>query len=343
MATTSARLLMLLSLLGARSRWPAGELADRLVVSTRTLRRDIGALRELGYPVEADKGPDGGYRLGAGGRLPPLLLDDDQAVAVAIALQTSPLGVAGIGDAGPRALASIASLMPAPLRAVIEALHLTAIRSAWEFPGPPIPAATLRAVGSAVRHGHQLRVEHLTVDGHRPAPGDPDFASPQRLDPHHLVSWAGRWYLLCYVPGEDRWGVYRVDRLHPLAPTATAFARRKVPGGDVARYVMTTPHRGDTPARWQCLGSAVLALPPDVVARWAPGGSVVEHADYGNTRLTLGAWSWAGIAGLLATFDTDIDHVQPDELRAACATLAHRFRIGSKGTKKVSAEPDHPG
>lgn len=331
MATTSARLLTLLSLLGARGRWQATELANRLGISTRTLRRDIDALRELGYPVEADKGPDGGYRLGVGGRLPPLLLDDEQAVAVAIALQTSPLGVVGIGDAGPRALASIASMMPAALRAEIEALHLTAIRSAWEFPGPPIPAATLRAVGSAVRNSHQLRVEHLTDDGRRPEPGDPDFAAPQRLDPHHLVSWAGRWYLVCYVPGEDRWGIYRVDRLHAHAPTATAFARREVPGGDVAHYVMTTPDRGDIPARWQCVGTVVMALPADVVARWAPGGSVVQHAGHNKTRFTLGAWSWAGIAGLLATFDADIDDVQPAELKAACATIAHRYHQASRG------------
>lgn len=329
MATSSARLLTLLSLLGARSRWRATELADRLEVSTRTLRRDIDALRELGYPVEADKGPDGGYRLSAGGRLPPLLLDDEQAVAVAIALQTAPLGVTGIGDAGARALASIASLMPAPLRAEIEALHLTSIRNAWEFPGPPIPAATLRAVGSAVRHGHQLRADHLTPEGRRPEPGEADFAPPQRLDPHHLVSWAGRWYLVCYVPGEERWGIFRVDRLNPKAPTGIAFTRRDIPGGDVARYVMTSHDRGDTPARWQCLGSAVMALPPDIVARWAPGGSVVEHVSDGKTRLTLGAWSWAGIAGLLATFDADIDDVQPNELKAACATLAGRYQRAS--------------
>lgn len=330
MATISARLLTLLSLLGARHRWRATELADRLVVSTRTLRRDVDALRELGYPVEADKGPDSGYRLGTGGRLPPLLLDDEQAIAVAIALQTAPLGVAGIADAGPRALASIASLMPAPLRAEIEALHLTAIRSAWEFPGPPIPASTLRAVGSAVRNGHQLRVDHLTVDGRRPQPGDPNFEPPQRLDPHHLVSWAGRWYLVSYVPGERRWCIHRVDRLHTHAPTRIAFTRREVPGGDVASYVMASHERGDVPARWQCQGSAVMDLPPDIVARWAPRGSVVEHADHGKTRLTLGAWSWAGIAGLLATFDADLDDVQPEELRAACATLSHRYQRASR-------------
>lgn len=271
------------------------------------------------------------------------MLDDEQAVAVAIALQTAPLGVADIGDAGPRALASIASIMPAPLRAEIQAMHLTAIRNAWEFPGPPIPAATLRAVGSAVRNGHQLRVDHLAPDGHRPEPGDVDFAPPLRLDPHHLVAWAGRWYLVCYVPGEQRWGIYRVDRLYPYAPTGTAFARREVPGGDVASYVMTSPERGDTPARWQCMGTAVMALPADVVARWAPGGSLVEHAGPGKTRLTLGAWSWAGIAGLLATFDADIDDVQPEELRAACATIARRYQRASRRGATTQGGSPRPG
>lgn len=277
-ATTSSRALTLLSLLGARASWTGPDLAQRLEVSTRTLRRDVETLRELGYPVEALKGPAGGYRLGVGGRLPPLLLDEDQALAVAIALQSAPLRVTGIDDAGARALASITSIMPAPLRAEVGALHLTAIANAWEFPGPPIAAATLRAVGSAIRRSHQLRADHLTPDGRRPQPGDVDFTAPLRLDPHHLVAWAGRWYLVAHLSGEDRWGVYRVDRLHPRAPTGTAFTRREVPGGDVARYVMTSHERGDTPARWQCLGSAVLALPADVVARWAPGGSVVEHA-----------------------------------------------------------------
>ena len=329
MATTSARLLTLLSLLGARHRWRAAELADRLSVSTRTLRRDVDALRELGYPVDADKGPDGGYRLGSGGHLPPLLLDDEQAIAVAIALQTCTLGVVDLADAGPRALANIAALMPAQLRAEIEALHLTAIRSDWEFPGPPIPAATLRAVGSAVRNSHQLRVEHLTPDGRRLQPGDPHFAPPQRLDPHHLVSWAGRWYLVSYLPGEDRWCIHRVDRLHTHAPTRTSFTRREVPGSDVAHYIKTSHERGDTPARWQCMGSAVMALPPGVVARWAPGGAVIEHADHEKSRLTLGAWSWAGIAGLLATFDADLEDVHPAELRHACATLARRYERAS--------------
>ena len=330
MATASSRLLRLLSLLGARPNWSGQDLADRLGISTRTLRRDMESLRELGYPVQALKGPDGGYQLGAGSKLPPLLLDDEQAVAVAVALQTAPTSVAGIDDAVARALTSIKQVMPANLRAEIDAMHLTAIPNSWEFPAPPIASSTLKAVGYAVRNGHLMRFDYLTPDGHRPHPNDPDFAPPLRVEPHHLVMWAGRWYLVAYTPATEAWGIYRVDRIHAHAPTGTPFQRRELPDPKVARYVMTSYDRGDTPAPWQCLGTVLMELPADVVARWAPGGSVIEYVTPTQTRITLGAWSWAGIAGLLATFDADITVVEPDELKDACRTLARRYQQASE-------------
>lgn len=335
MATTSSRLLTLLSLLGARPRWSGQDLADRLGVSTRTVRRDVDNLLELGYPVQTVKGPEGGYLLGTGSKLPPLLLDDEQALAVAVALQTAPTTVSGIDDAVARALTSIRQVMPAHLRAEVDAMHLTAIRNAWEFAAPPIPANRLRAVGAAVRNAHELRVDLLAADGRRPDPHDGDFAPPLRLEPHHLVVWAGRWYLIAYVAADAAWRIYRVDRLHPHAPTGTSFGRRQLPAPDVATYVMTSPDRGDTPARWQCLGSAVMDLPADVVARWAPGGSVIEQISATRSRLTLGAWSWAGIAGLLATFDTDLADIEPGELRDACRNIAQRYQQASTGRQPV--------
>ena len=322
MATTSARLLTLLSLLGARSRWSGEELAGRLGISSRTLRRDVDSLRELGYPVQALKGPDGGYRLGPGGKLPPILLDGEQAVAVAVALQTAPASVSGIDDAVARALTSIKHAMPAHLRAEVEAMHLTAIRNAWDFAAAPIAAGTLKAVGYAVRHSHLLFFEHLTPDSDRP---QPSAGPPRRVEPHHLVTWAGRWYLVAYEPARDRWAILRLDRIHPRDATGIPFRRRDLPGGSVARYVMRSPDRDDTPARWQCLGVVLLDLPAEVVARWAPGGSVVERVSAGRTRLTLGAWSWAGIAGLLATFDADVTILEPDELKVACRAVADRL------------------
>lgn len=329
MASTSARLLDLLSLLGARAQWAGSELADRLGVSTRTLRRDVESLRGLGYPIHAVKGPDGGYRLGPGSKLPPLLLDDDQAIAVAVALQTAPTSVSGIDDAVARALTSIKQVMPDRLRAEADAMHLTAIRNWWEFAAPPISSQTLRAVGYAVRNGHLLRFDYLTPDGRRPHPHDADFTPPVRVEPHHLVTWAGRWYLVAYAPADQRWRIYRVDRIHPYAPSGAPFPRRELPEPDVARYVMTSWDRGDTPAAWQCLGTVLIDLPPHLVARWAPGGSVVEYVSPTQSRLTVGAWSWAGVAGILATFDADITVLEPDELRDACGTLGRRFKRAS--------------
>lgn len=325
MATTSSRALKLLSLLASRREWSGDELAAQVGVTTRTVRRDIDALRELGYPVLATKGPDGGYRLGAGTTLPPLLFDDDQAVAVALALQTAPGTVFGLSDAAARALETIHQVMPARLRAEIDALRITSIRNYWEFSAPPIDAEALKVVGNAVRKGHQLRLDYRRPDGTRPDPGDTDFAPPSRVEPHHLVLWAGRWYLVAHDPASRSWPIYRVDRIHAYMPTGQPFARRQLPCDSVATYVMTSHDRGDTPADWQCLGSALMNLPPEVVARWAPGGSVVEYVSATQTRITLGAWSWAGIAGILATFDADVSVVEPAELRAACRSLAQRF------------------
>jgi predicted DNA-binding transcriptional regulator YafY len=244
---------------------------------------------------------------------------------VAVALQTAPTSVSGLGDAVARALTSLKQLMPARLRAEAEAMNVTAIRNSWEFPAPPIPPDTLRTVGHAVRNRHLLRFDHLTPDGRRPEPGDPDFAPPVRAEAHHLVVWAGRWYLVAHVPADSAWRIYRVDRIHAHAPTGVGFRPRRLPASDVAGYVMTTHDRGDTPARWQCTGTAVMDLPADVVARWAPGGSVVEFVDAARSRITLGAWSWAGVAGLLATFDADVSDVEPAELRDACRTIARRY------------------
>lgn len=327
MADTSRRALRLLSLLAARRNWSLGELAGRLGVSERTVRRDIETLRSLDYPIITLRGPAGGYRLGAGHTLPPLQFDEDQALAVAVALQTAPTTVTGLADDTERALKTLEQVMPGRLRAAVEALRLTSLQNYWEFlPEQPIEAAVLQAAGSAVRRHEVLLVETLGADGSRPAPGTADFAPARRIEPHHLVLWAGRWYLACYHPADDGWHVHRLDRLYLHPPTGIRFAPRELPGGDIAGLVMSSHDRGDTPAAWECMGSARLNLPAETVARWAPGGSVVEQLDSDHCRLTVGAWSWAGIAGLLATFDTDLDDVEPPELVAACRRLVRRWQ-----------------
>ncbi|MFD2468715.1 helix-turn-helix transcriptional regulator [Amycolatopsis silviterrae] len=324
MANTSHRALRLLSLLGSGRVWPLRELAARLETSERTVRRDIETLRGLEYSIETVHGPDGGYRLGAGNTLPPLLFDHDQALAVAVALQTAPSTMFGLGDDASRALATLHQVMPPELRASMESLRLTRLRNYWEFPGPPIDSAALTAVGTAVRRRRLLVAEFLRPDGTRPDPADADFRPAHRIEPHHLVVWAARWYLVAYDRTDSQWRVHRVDRLRPR-PTTQNFRARELPADDLAQFVMSTHDRGDTPAEWPCTGSARLGLPAHVVARWAPGGSVVEHLDAEHARLTLGAWSWAGIAGILATFDTEMTDVRPRELVDACRRLSQRW------------------
>lgn len=325
MADTSARTLRLLSLLGARLEWAGHDLAQRLGVSARTLRRDIETLRELGYPVETLKGPGGGYRLGTAGKLPPLVLDDDQAIAIALALQTAPATVTAIDDAVGRALTTLRQVMPARLRAASEAFEVTSLRNYWDFAAPPVDVATLQAVGSAIRTNHTLRFDYAEPDGHFLAPADPGFRPPAEIEPHHLVVWAGRWYLIAREPVAATWATYRVDRIRPKAAVGRSFTPHPLGSDNLARLVVQNPDRGDTPGQWQCVGTATLDLPADLVARWAPGGSVVTPVDPKHCRLTIGGWSWVGIAGLFITFDSNLADITPPELADAFATIKRRL------------------
>lgn len=326
MATSSARLLRLLSLLGTRAAWSGQELASRLEVSTRTVRRDVDSLRELGYLVTASMGPDGGYALDPSENLPPLLLDDEQALAIAVALQAAPRVVSGIDDAVARALTNLEQVMSPALRAEAEAVHLTVAWNSWEFHGPPIPSATLTAVGSAVRNQHVFRFDLLTPDGRRPHPRDRDFTPPLVVEPHHLVLWAGRWYLVAHGLGAgEAWTVYRLDCIHPLDATGIRFERRDDTGLDVAQLVRSAWDRGDTVAEWPCIGVVLMDLPADMVAQWLPGGAVVEPFTPSRCQVTLGAWSWSGVIGLLTTFGADVEVVEPPELREEFRLIGERL------------------
>lgn len=325
MAVTSARALKLLSIFGIGATLTAVELAARLRTSVRTVRRDIDTLRDLGYEIQAVRGAGGGYRLGPATRLPPVVFDEDQAVAAAVALQTAPTILSGIRENAARALATLHQAMPTRSRLHAEAFTVSAARNYWEFPAPPIDADSVRAIGSAINRRHLIRVDYA---------GEP---GPLTLEPHDLVVWAARWYLVAFDPDADRWRVMRVDRITPHPPAHTPFTRRDIPHGDPVAFVMTTHDRGDAAADWQCRGSAIVALPASTVAQFAPGGSTVEYDTEATCRLTLGAWSWPGLAGLLLTFDADIAEIEPVELRQALDRL--RARIG----KGLEAGPGRTG
>ncbi len=318
MAATSARTLKLLSIFGVGATLTAEELAARLGTSVRTVRRDVDTLRDLGYEIEAVRGAGGGYRLGRATRLPPVVFDEDQAVAAAVALQTAPTILSGIRENAARALATLHQAMPARSRRHAEAFTVSSARNYWEFPAPPIDAEIVLTIGTAINRRHLVRVDY--TDNREPV--------TLTMEPHDLVVWAARWYLVAYDPRADRWRAMRLDRITPRPPTHTPFDRRDVPHGDPVTFVMTTHDRGDAAAEWQCRGSASLALPASTVARFAPGGSTVEYNTENSCRLTLGAWSWPGLAGLLLTFDADITDIEPAELRRALQSLRARISKG---------------
>ncbi|MET9224522.1 WYL domain-containing protein [Lentzea sp. NPDC003310] len=307
--TTSARLLSLLSLLQVRRDWPGLVLADRLGVSERTVRRDVDRLRELGYLVHAVKGPDGGYRLEAGSQVPPLLFDEDQAVALAVALKVAVSTGAGIEEAAARALATLRQVLPSRLRHRVDALEL---ESAGR--GTQVDTEVLLRLGDAVRAREELRFSYR-------APGREDD-TVRRVQPHHLVVRAGRWYLVGWSTDRDDWRTYRADRMDLRIPNGPRFTPREVPGGDVATFLAARFKGSDTDA-WPCRGEVVLDLPLAEVAPFA-GGDVAEEAGLGRTRLLTGAWSWAALAARLARFDAELEVVGPPELREAFAELSRR-------------------
>ncbi|WP_285102206.1 WYL domain-containing protein [Promicromonospora sp. MEB111] len=332
---TSARLLSLLSLLQVRRDWPAGQLARRLGVSDRTVRRDVDRLRELGYPVRTARGPDGGYRLEAGSELPPLLFDDEQAVALAVALRLAVVTGAGIEEAAARALTTVRQVLPARLRQRVDALELTAAEPAGPGDGDQVDTDVLLALGAALRAHEEVRFDYAS-------PGRPDAGTPpRRVQPHHLVVRARRWYLVGWAPEPGEWRTYRVDRMTPRVPNGPRFTPRQVPGGDVgaflaARFRGSTDLEGSTGAgAWPCIGDVVLALP---VARVAPfaGDGLVEELGPDRTRLRTGSWSWAALAAALARFGAEIEVVGPPALRDAFADLAGR---AGRAADLPSADP----
>lgn len=311
MSTPSSRLLALLSLLQARRDWPGGVLADRLGVSPRTVRRDVDRLRELGYPVHASKGPDGGYRLDAGTQMPPLLLDDEQAVALVVALQTASTGVAGVDEAAVRALSTLREVMPARLRAAAEALQVTAVTRQGNR--PEVDQQVLLSIGSAVRAREVLRFDY---EGGRAT------ALPRRAEAHHLVTWGGRWYLVGFDLDRADWRTFRVDRMTPKTGTGPRFAPRELPAPDVAAFV-AEQFSGINP--WPCRGEAEVEMDAAELVRWAGRGALVESLGEGRSRVVLSAWSWDGVAATFAMFGVPLRVVGPPELADAMHRLAARL------------------
>jgi predicted DNA-binding transcriptional regulator YafY len=315
---TSARLLRLLSLLQTRPEWSGPELAERLGVSVRTVRRDIDKLRGLDYPVEVDLGPTGGYRLGAGAALPPLLLDDEEAVAVAVTLQTAAgsggAGIAGLGETAVRALVKLERILPSRLRQRVAAVPVSTVMPMRAT--PTVDPAALVAVGAACRDRRVLDLDYTAHDG---------AVTRRRVEPHHLVSWGRRWYLLAHDLGRDDWRTLRLDRVVPrVGPdglaTGPRFVPRGVPGGDPAAYVASKV--ADVRA-FRCR-VRVLA-PPDVVRErlWTDQARLDDLGD-GSCRLHLAGDHADGVVIMLVGLGLEFVVESPNELGEALRALAAR-------------------
>jgi hypothetical protein len=301
-----------------------------LSISRRTVRRDVDRLREMGYNIRATMGPDGGYRLHAGSELPPLLFDDDQAVALAVALQGAALSGVGIEEAAVRALTTVRQVLPSRLRHRVDALQFTAIpASPGNATHDAVSPDVLVALSDSVRAHDVLRFEYAT--GCPPADTAP--APLRRVEPHHLVTVHRRWYLVAWDLEQADWRIFRADRITPHSPTGPRFAPRPIPGGNVAEYVsarFTGLEPGSTESdstapgnSWPCTGKVVLHRPASGVLPFA-GDAVVE--DLGDDRCSVeaGSWSWIALAAWLGRFDTDIEVIGPPQLADAFAALATR-------------------
>jgi predicted DNA-binding transcriptional regulator YafY len=311
MPETSARLLRLLSLLQARRDWTGPALAERLGVSTRTVRADVGRLRGLGYPVHATPGVAGGYRLGAGAQLPPLLLDDEEAVAVAVGLRTAAGGtVTGIEETSVRALAKLEQVLPSRLRHRVHALHTATVPV--RGPVPTVDAAVLTALATVCRDHERLRFDYTTHEG---------TEVTRTVEPHRLAHARGRWYLVAYDVDRDDWRTYRVDRLRPRIPTGPRFTPREPPGGDLAAYVAAKLGT----ATWRHRATVRVFAPADELAKRLPPGIELLATDTESCVIAVGSDTPQMLAVYIGLLDADFEVTGPPELLEHFAVLATRY------------------
>lgn len=315
MANTSSRTLRLLSLLQAHRHWRGSELADRLGVSERTLRRDVDRLRELGYDVDATPGVDGGYQLRAGSALPPLTVDDEEAVALAVGMQAATDGaIPGIEEASVRALGKVIQVMPPRLRRRVDALRAMTVPATWgpSGGGPAVDTEALVTVAQACRDGERLRFDYTAREG---AP------SGRHVEPHRLVRLGRRWYLAAWDVDRADWRSFRLDRLRDPRGTGARFAARTPPGGDAAEYVKSSIVGLQNPQR---ILVDVVAPAQSVRARIGRWSTVTETgAATCRVEMTADQLEWPAMA--FGSLGAEFTVLEPPELRAYLRDWSERF------------------
>jgi predicted DNA-binding transcriptional regulator YafY len=312
MANTSSRTLRLLSLLQTHRYWPGAELAERLEVSVRTLRRDVDRLRELGYPVEAQRGVDGGYQLAAGAALPPLVIDDEEAVALAVGLHSA-TRVEGIAEASVRVLAKVVQVMPTRLRRQVDALRAMTVPATWGGSAETvIDPAVLTVIALACRDDERLRFSYTAANGGR---------TDRHVEPHRLVPLGRRWYLVAYDLDRHDWRNFRLDRLTGPAATGARFRPRELPAADAAEFVRSGLKEMQRPYRVEVLVDAPAATVRDRIGRWC----TVEEVDAGHCRVRMTSDDLAWPAMALGVVGAGVHVLEPPELRTELRSWATRF------------------
>jgi predicted DNA-binding transcriptional regulator YafY len=318
--TTSSRLLELLSLLQARRDWTGPDLADRLDVSRRTVRRDVERLRGLGYPVESFAGPAGGYRLRAGTAMPPLLLDDDEAIAIAVGLGTAArASVTGIEDSALRALVKLEQVLPAHLRRRVRALGSATV--AAPAVGPTVDPQHLTVIAAACRDGECIRFAYRSREG---------ADSRREVEPHSLVNVGRRWYLVAWDRHREDWRTFRVDRLARPAPSGARFTPRALPAPDAAAYVAQSltwaPHRYEA--------RVTLHAPAEQIAGRIPAhAGTIEERDAHSCELRAGDDDLGWLTLRIAMLGVDFEVHEPPELAEHVHALASRLRRAARGRR----------
>ena len=324
MRETSSRLLSLLALMQSRPAWPGSELAERLGVSTRTIRNDIDRLRELGYPVDAVRGPAGHYQLGVGAKLPPLLLDDEEAVAVAIGLRTG-AGVIGIEESSARALAKLEQVLPHRLRRQVRAIGTSMSKgpdtTGSNVPDPEVDASVLTAIAAAIRDHHWLRFIY----------GDPASETEGTrtlVEPYRLVSWVRYWYLVGRDPGSGTWRTYRVDWIDLQMPTGRRFDPTPLLGEDYTTFVL----RDVASTGWKVHARiTVFASAEEVLSRIHAAVGIVEAVDDTTCVLVTGADSLEVIAVYIGMLGLDFRVTEPAGLVEHLRVIGERYRKSITG------------
>jgi predicted DNA-binding transcriptional regulator YafY len=317
MLSTSSRLLSLLALLQTRRDWSGAELADRLEVSGRTIRRDVDRLRTLGYPVESLAGPAGGYRLRAGTAMPPLLLDEEEAIAIAVGLRTAArASVTGIEETSIRALVKLEQVLPQHLRRRVAALGSATV--APPATGPTVDPQHLTTIAAACRDGECLRFDYRSRDGAR---------SRRAVEPRALVNLGRRWYLVAWDRRREDWRTFRVDRIARPAATGARTTPRALPAADAAAYVRQSIAGG---SRYEARVT-VHAAAEDVAARIPSVADGLTPIDAQRCEYRTSDDDLEWLALRIAMLGVDVDVHEPPELVAQLKLLAGRLRRATAG------------